>query len=315
MRSSHTAPSRALARLDAVAKGASGAAALIRRLAGTAEQRAEDILERLLGESFARRMERVPLALGPAGVDPFGLDPQWAKYALATLGLLHRKYFRTEVNGIANVPAGRILLVANHSGQIPIDASLIGAAMFMDAEPPRIVRAMVEKWAVSLPFVSLLFSRIGQVVGVQENAKRLLAQGEALLVFPEGARGISKTFDQRYKLAEFGLGFMRLAIETDTPVVPVAVIGAEEQYVSVANLEALAKVLRMPAFPIIPQLLLPGGQLPLPTKYRLWFGEPMRFSGDPDDDDAVIDEKVWLVKQTIQSMLNRGLKERKHIFW
>jgi 1-acyl-sn-glycerol-3-phosphate acyltransferase len=314
-RASHAAPSRALARLDAVARGASGAAELIRRLTGTAEQRAEEILERLLGESFARRMERVPLALGPAGVDPFGLDPRWAKYALATLGLLHRKYFRTEVNGIANVPAGRILLVANHSGQIPIDASLVGAAMFMDAEPPRIVRAMVEKWAVSLPFVSLLFSRIGQVVGVQENAKRLLAQGEALLVFPEGARGISKTFDQRYKLTEFGLGFMRLAIETDTPVVPVAVIGAEEQYVSVANLEALAKILRVPAFPIIPQLLFPGGQLPLPTKYRIWFGEPMRFSGDPDDDDAVIDEKVWLVKQTIQSMLNRGLKERKHIFW
>jgi 1-acyl-sn-glycerol-3-phosphate acyltransferase len=314
-RSSNTAPSRALARIDAVARGARGAAGLIRRLVGTAEDRADEILERLLGESFAGRMARVPLALGPAGVDPFGLDPQWAKYALATLGLLHRKYFRTEVHGVTNVPAGRVLLIANHSGQVPIDASLIGAAMFMDVEPPRIVRAMVEKWAVSLPFVSLLFSRIGQVVGVQENAKRLLAQGEALLVFPEGARGISKTFDQRYKLTEFGLGFMRLAIETDTPVVPIAVVGAEEQYVSVANMEALAKILRIPAFPIIPQLLLPGGQLPLPTKYRIWFGEPMRFSGDPDDDDSIIDEKVWLVKQTIQSMLNRGLKERKHIFW
>jgi 1-acyl-sn-glycerol-3-phosphate acyltransferase len=314
-RSSYAAPSKALARIDAVARGARGAADLIRRLVGTAEDRADEILERLLGERFAGRMARVPLALGPAGVDPFGLDPQWAKYALATLGLLHRKYFRTEVHGVGNVPAGRVLLVANHSGQVPIDASLIGAAMFMDAEPPRIVRAMVEKWAVSLPFVSLLFSRIGQVVGVQENAKRLLAQGEALLVFPEGARGISKTFDQRYKLTEFGLGFMRLAIETDTPIVPIAVIGAEEQYVSVANMEALAKILRVPAFPIIPQLLLPGGQLPLPTKYRMWFGEPMRFSGDPDDDDSIIDEKVWLVKQTVQSMLNRGLKERKHIFW
>jgi hypothetical protein len=97
--------------------------------------------------------------------------------------------------------------------------------------------------------------------------------------------------------------------------VPVGVIGAEEQYISVANFQTLAKLLRMPAFPIMPQLLLPGGQLPLPTKYRLWFGEPMRFKGDPDDDDAVIDEKVWLVKQTIQSMLNRGLKERAHIFW
>jgi 1-acyl-sn-glycerol-3-phosphate acyltransferase len=187
--------------------------------------------------------------------------------------------------------------------------------MFMDAEPPRIVRAMVEKWAVSLPFVSLLFTRVGQVVGVPENAQRLLQQGEALLVFPEGTRGISKTFDRRYKLAEFGLGFMRMAIETDTPIVPLAIVGGEEQYISVANLQNLAKILRIPSFPVLPQLLLPGGQLPLPTKYRIWFGEPMRFSGDPDDDDAVMDEKVWLVKQTIQSMLNRGIKERKHIFW
>lgn len=282
---------------------------------GSAEQGIDELLERLLGESFAERLGRVPLALGGAGVDPFGLDPQWAKYALATVAFLHRRYFRSEVHGVENVPTGRVLLVANHSGQVPLDGAMVGAAMFMDAEPPRIIRAMVEKWAVSLPFVSLLFARVGQVVGVQENAKRLLQQGEVLLVFPEGARGISKTFDQRYKLTEFGLGFLRLAIETDTPIVPVAVIGAEEQYVSVANVQALAKILRMPAFPVIPQLFIPGGQLPLPTKYRIWFGEPMRFSGDPDDDDAVIDEKVWLVKQTIQSMLNRGIKERKHIFW
>jgi 1-acyl-sn-glycerol-3-phosphate acyltransferase len=314
-RASRGVSSRALARIDAVTRGARGAGDLVRRLVGGAEQTVDEALEHLLGESFARRMARVPLALGPAGVDPFGLDPRWAKYALATVCMLHRKYFRTEVHGTVNVPSGRVILVANHSGQVPIDASLLCATMFMDAEPPRVVRAMVEKWAVSLPFVSLVFARVGQVVGVPENAKRLLLQGEALLVFPEGARGISKTFDQRYKLTEFGLGFMRLAIETDTPIVPIAVVGAEEQYVSVANVESLAKLLRMPAFPIIPQLLVPGGQLPLPTKYRIWFGEPMRFTGDPDDDDSIIDEKVWLVKQTIQSMLNRGLKERKHIFW
>jgi 1-acyl-sn-glycerol-3-phosphate acyltransferase len=254
-------------------------------------------------------------ARGAAGMLSRLLGSAEQAVALFTVAILHRKYFRTEVHGIHHVPQGRVLLVANHSGQVPLDGALIGAAMFMDAEPPRIVRAMVEKWAVSLPFVSLFFTRVGQVVGVPENATRLLAQGEALLVFPEGARGISKTFDRRYKLTEFGLGVMRLAIETGTPIVPVAVVGAEEQYISIANVQSLANLLRMPAFPIIPQLLLPGGQLPLPTKVRLWFGEPMHFSGDPDDDDAVIDEKVWLVKQTIQSMLNRGLKERKHIFW
>ena len=305
-------PSRALARIGTIARAAPP---LLRGLFGAAEETIDAWLGRILGEELTERLARVPLALGPSGVDPFGLDPEWAKYALATIAVLHRRYFRTDVHGIENVPPGRVLLIANHSGQIPMDGALIGASMFMDAEPPRIVRAMVEKWAVTLPFVSLLFSRVGQVVGVPENAQRLLDQGEALLVFPEGSRGISKTIDKRYQLTEFGLGFMRLAIETDTPIVPIAVIGGEEQYISVANVSALAKLLRMPAFPIMPQLVLPGGQLPLPTKYRIYFGEPMTFRGDPDDDDAVIEEKVWLVKQTVQSMVNRGVKARKHIFW
>jgi len=302
----------ALVRLGAAARHAP---AIVKRLANVADGAVDEALEALLGESFADRMAKVPLTLGPSGVDAFGLDPEWTKYVILTVATLHRKYFRTEIHGIENVPPGKVLLVANHSGQVPIDGALIAASLLMDADPPRFVRAMVEKWALSLPFVSLFFTRVGQVVGVPENAHRLLAQGEMLLVFPEGTRGIAKTFDQRYKLTEFGLGFMRLAMETGTPIVPVAVVGGEEQYISVANVEAVARLLRAPVFPIIPQLFLPGGQLPLPTKYRLWFGEPMRFSGDPDDDDAVIEEKVWLVRQTIQSMVNRGLKERKHIFW
>jgi 1-acyl-sn-glycerol-3-phosphate acyltransferase len=269
----------------------------------------------MLGEDFAARLDRVPLNLGPSGVDPFGLDPQWTKFALAAIAYLHRRYFRTEVFGAKGIPAGRLLIISNHSGQVPIDGALIGAAMFMDVEPPRFVRAMVEKWSQTLPFVALLFSRVGQVVGVPENAKRLLEQDEALLVLPEGARGIAKTFDKRYQLAPFGLGFMRLAIETKTPVIPVAVIGGEEQYPSIANIESLARIFRMPAFPILPQLLVPGGVLPLPTRYRIHFGEPMRFEGDADDDDSVIEEKVWVVQKTIQSMVNRGLRDRKHVFW
>lgn len=285
------------------------------RLSSVFDRAVDRSLTRLLGEEFERRVARVPLNLGPSGVDAFGLDPEWTKYALAGAAWLHRRYFRTEVFGARSLPRGRVLLVANHSGQIPIDGAVIGAAMFMDAEPPRFTRAMVEKWAHALPFVSVFFSRVGQVVGVPENAKRLLEQDEALLVFPEGARGISKTFDKRYQLMPFGLGFMRLAIETRAPIVPVALVGAEEQYVSLANLESLARVLKMPAFPIVPQVLLPGGQLPLPTRYRLYFGEPMTFDGDADDDDAVIEAKVWTVQNTVQSMLNRGLRDRKHVFW
>jgi 1-acyl-sn-glycerol-3-phosphate acyltransferase len=304
--------SRSLARFGGRLKSV---APIARRLVDATMGGVDDWMTGKLGEEFNARLARVPLNLTATGVDHFGLDPQWAKYALASAAFLHRKYFRTEVFGAENVPSGRVLLIANHSGQVPIDGALIGASMFMDVEPPRFCRAMVEKWTQTLPFVSLFFSRVGQVVGVPENAKRLLEHDEALLVFPEGAKGIAKTFDQRYKLTEFGLGFMRLAIETGTPIIPISVIGGEEQYVSVGNFDRAAKLLRMPSVPILPQLLLPFGALPLPTRYRITFGEPMRFGGDPDDDDAIIEEKVFLVKATIQSMINRGLKKRKSVFF
>lgn len=285
------------------------------RVRRAVDRRVDDWMASLMNEEFEARLARVPVTLGSAGVDPFGLDPEWTRYALAAVAALHRKYFRTEVFGAENVPEGRVLLVANHSGQIPIDGAIVGATLFMDVEPPRFMRAMVEKWTQTLPFVAAYFPRVGQVVGVPENAERLLLQGEALLVFPEGVRGISKPFAKRYRLEQFGLGFMRLAIATGTPIVPVAIIGGEEQYVSLGNLETLAKALRMPSLPIIPQLLVPGGQLPLPTRYRIHFGEAMRFTGDPDDDDTVIGDKVHVVRGAVQSMVNRGLRERKSVFF
>lgn len=272
------------------------------------------IAEELLGEELDARMARVQIHPNEAGVDPFGFDPRTARYALALAAFLHRYYFRTEVHGIEHVPEGRILVIANHSGQIPLDGLIIGTSLMLDAEPPRFPRSMVERWSAQLPFVSVLFPRCGQVVGSPENARRLLENDEALVVFPEGSRGISKTFDHRYKLVDFGLGFMRLALETGTPIVPVAVIGGEEQLPSVANVKPLARLLGMPAFPVIPHVMM-GLPIPLPTRYRLWFGEPLRFEGDPDDDDAVIEQKVGVVKQTIQSMLHHGLKERRSIFW
>jgi 1-acyl-sn-glycerol-3-phosphate acyltransferase len=269
----------------------------------------------VLGSELEERLERVSRELAPDGVDPFGWDPDYARYVLAAGTLLSRSYFRTIVSGIENLPKGRVLIVANHSGQIPLDGVVIAISVFLEANPPRVVRAMVEKWSQTLPFVSTFFAKCGQVVGVPENAVRLLHQGEPLLVFPEGTRGLAKTFAHRYELTDFGLGFMRLALETDTPILPLAVIGAEEQYISVANLRSVAKTLHIPSFPVIPQLFIPGGQLPLPTRYRLHFGEPLYFHGDPDDDDAVIEEKVWVVKATIQSMLNKGLLERKSLFF
>ena len=302
--------SQALARLsDMATKGALPFAfSMLSRMRG----QMDTWVTSLLGRDFDERIRLVSEQLGP---DPFGWDPDYAKYVIAFSAVMHRMYFRTVVRGVENLPPGRVLVVANHSGQIPLDGVIAATAGFLDANPPRMLRAMVEKWSQTLPFVSTFFTRCGQVVGVPENAVRLLERGEAILVFPEGTRGLSKSFGQRYQLTDFGLGFMRLALETDTPIVPLAIVGAEEQYISMGNMRSMAKLLRIPYFPVVPQIFLPGGQFPLPTKYRLYFGEPLRFQGDHDDEDAAIEEKVWVVKATIQSMVNRGLKERKNPFW
>lgn len=271
---------------------------------------------RVTGEDLDEQLSRtLPVrTLNEIGVDPFGIDVDTTRLSIAVLVYLHRYWFRTEVHGLENVPTGRVLIVGNHSGQVPLDGVVIALAMALDSDNPRFPRAMVERFISSLPFFSVWFPRVGQVLGTPENARHLLEKEDALIIFPEGVKGISKTLSERYKLAPFGPGFMRLALQTRTPIVPVAVIGAEEQYPSVADLKPLARILGLPSLPIIPQLLM-GMWFPLPTKYRLYFGEPLYFSGDPDDDDAAIDEKVWVVQATIQSMVNRGVKERKAIFW
>lgn len=302
-----------LARLTDAAAGR--ALPLFGRVFDAARKRAEDVSRRMLGEDFEERVDWLRRRYSDMGGDPFGLDPEVAKSAVTVLSFFHRLYFRTETFGLDNVPEKRVLLVANHSGQIPIDGAILGSSLFLDMNPPRVARAMIEKWAVSLPFASTFFNKVGQVVGVPENARRLLNMEELLLVFPEGVRGIAKPFSKRYQLQDFGSGFMRLAIETGTPIVPVAIVGAEEQYVNLGNLEWAAKALKIPAFPMVPQVLVPGGQLPLPMKYRIYFGEPLRFGGDPNDDDTVIADKAWLVKQTIQDMLNRALNDRKDLFF
>ena len=266
------------------------------------------------GDDIDARIAGIETHPNEVGEDPFGFDPESGRYALALCAFLHRRYFRSEVFGIDRVPSGRLLVVANHSGQLPLDGMMISAALMLDAEPPRFPRSMVEKWTAELPFVSWVFPRIGQIVGSPDNARRLLRNEECLVVFPEGARGISKTFDRAYQMTDFGLGFMRLALETQTPILPVAVIGAEEQYPSIGDVKPLAKLLGMPAFPLLPQLLF-GMPLPLPTRYRLHFGEPMHFEGDADDDDAIVEEKVWAVKAAIQSMLTDGLEARESVFF
>ena len=274
------------------------------------------LAEKFVPDRVRSRMNRIGIELGPMGVDPFGFEPTVAKYAATPMEQLYRRYFRVITDGIENVPEGRVLLVSNHSGQLPFDGMMIGAALFFERDPPRYVRSMIEKWIPRLPYISVFMARIGQIVGTPDNCRRLLNNEEAILVFPEGARGISKTFDKRYKLEKFGTGFMRLALETNTPIVPVAVVGAEEQAPALYDAKSIAKFLGMPAFPITPffPILGPAGLLPLPTRYRIYFGEPLKFEGHGDEDDDVIQKQIDQVKSSINSMLHRGLRERDGVF-
>ena len=262
-----------------------------------------------LDDDLVDRVDALKAELDGRETDDFGFDPEQLKLVLPVVGFFYRKYFRVETHGLRDLPEGRVLFICNHSGQVPIDAMMIATALILEGDPPRAVRSMIERWVPELPFVSTFFSRLGQVLGTPENCRYMLNRGYPVMVFPEGVRGISKTFDKAYELQEFGHGFMRLALETETPIVPVAVIGAEEQLPAYWNAKPLAKLLGIPAVPIIPT------PLPLPTKYRIHFGRPLHFEGDPDDVDQVIGAKVAQVKEAIEGLLERGLAERKHVFW
>lgn len=262
-----------------------------------------------LNQEIRERIAESPLALNSYGYDPWGFHADVARRALLIMTLFYRYYFRVQTYGIENMPDGRLLLISNHAGQIAIDATMIGVATVLEADPPRPVRGMGEYWLPTIPFFNVFMARAGGVVGTPKNCLDILEHGEAVIAFPEGVRGMNKPFSQRYQLQEFGYGFMRLALQTDTPIVPIAVVGSEEQAPSLGNFEPLARLLGMPAFPLV------ATPIPLPVRYHIYFGEPMEFRGNHNDEDEVIGKKVDQVKSRIDDMLQTGLKRRTSIFF
>ena len=269
-----------------------------------------------LGQEIDERLRKIPTRLNEYGFDQFGLEPAAAKSQLLFSALLYRYYFRVETRDIDKVPAGRVLLISNHAGQLPFNGMMLGVAMLLAAEPPRIARGMGEYWIPQLPFVSVAATRSGSMVGTPENCVQMLEADECVMVFPEGVRGMNKVFRDRYQLQRFGQGFMRLALETDTPIVPVGIVGSEEQQPGLANVPRLGKLLGMPAFPLTLGFpwLGPLGILPMPVKYRIYFGDPLRFDGSPNEEDAQVQAKVDQVREAMHALLQRGRQERKGIF-
>jgi 1-acyl-sn-glycerol-3-phosphate acyltransferase len=260
---------------------------------------------------------------GDYPIDDFGYDEELTKEILMPLVRpLYERYFRVRALGIDRIPSeGAALLVANHSGTIPLDAVMMQFAVGSEHPEKRLVRAVGADLVWRLPVIGPMARKTGNVVACDEDAFELLRRGELVGVFPEGYKGVGKGWRERYKLQRFGRGgFIETALRTGTPIIPVAIVGAEEAYPMVANAKTLAKALGFPYFPITLQfpLLGPLGLLPLPSRWIIEFGEPIPMDGydkDAADDAMLVFDLSDRIRDTIQQMLYKNLGTRGGVFF
>jgi 1-acyl-sn-glycerol-3-phosphate acyltransferase len=258
---------------------------------------------------------------GEYETDAWGMDREYLNAVMPFFDFMYSKYWRVEISGLENVPAeGRALLVANHSGQLPWDAAMLGAGLLRHHPSQRILRTLYASWFPTLPFVSDFLTKCGQVLATEENGIRLLEQDELVGVFPEGYKGVGKLYKDRYQLARFGRGgFVRMALQAGAPMVPVAIVGAEETYISLAKSDLLAKLTGFPYFPISPTwpALGPLGFVPLPTKWYIDIGEPIAMDDHGPEAASnlmVVSQLTNQVRDVVQAMIYARLKQRRSVF-
>jgi 1-acyl-sn-glycerol-3-phosphate acyltransferase len=279
--------------------------------------------EVLSSDFYQRQWGRQSLRKRSEEVDEFGHDPAYEAKFIPFFDFLFKTYFRVEVEGTANIPsAGRCLIVGNHSGgPLPYDGIMLRTVLRREHASQRELRWLAEDFVFYLPFIGSAMNRLGAVRACQENAERLLAEERLVAVFPEGAKGIGKLYKDRYRLQRFGRGgFIRLCLRTQTPIVPCAIVGAEEANPMLYRVEYMAKTLGIPYLPITPTFpaLGPLGLLPAPTKWRVVFGEPLDFDGygpEAADDDILVGRLAERVRTTIQGMLDRMVAARKSVWF
>jgi 1-acyl-sn-glycerol-3-phosphate acyltransferase len=255
--------------------------------------------------------------------DAYGLDQDMIDLVRPLLLFLYRTWWRVAVDGLEHVPAqGRALLVANHSGVLPWDGAMIAAAVYEDhpQQGGRVVHNLILNWFSDMPFFAPLFVGLGQLSNIPENALRLLEDDHLVCIFPEGARGVSKLFRDRYQLEPFGRGgFVQLALRTGAPLLPVAVVGAEETYPLLANSTTLARLFGTPFFPITPFFPWLGllGLIPLPSRWSISVCPPIdtaAYGPAAADDPEVVQALSEQVRQTIQATLYARLARRTSVF-
>jgi 1-acyl-sn-glycerol-3-phosphate acyltransferase len=291
-------------------EGGSGLAQAARDSAAALPREARESLE-----AIGRRLG------GRYTEDEWGFDEGFAEAAYPFLEFLYDRWWRVETEGALNVPAhGRALLVANHAGIIPWDGVMIAVAIQREHPLPRYPRFLVLNWAFHLPWLSFAFRKVGGVSASPYNAVRLLEQDELVAVFPEGIKGAGKDFRDRYRLQRFGRGgFVEIALRTGAPIVPVAVVGSEEIHPKIAESGLLARLTGAPYFPITPTFpaLGPLGAIPLPSKWRIEFCDPIVL--DESGPDAARDRRLVFdvserVRETIQAKVYENLVKRGNAF-
>jgi len=258
--------------------------------------------QELLDQVFKQLQER-----HPKGEDAWGLNLNKAQKSLKRIWPLYKNYFKVRVFGAENIEDKPYMVVSNHTGQIAIDAMLISTAFATEISPPRILRSMVERFFTGIPFIGTWAAEGGAVLGDRQNCQNLLERNESVLVFPEGVKGIAKSTPDFYKLQNFTRGFVRLALQTNTTILPTVVIGAEEFFPYVYQAKSVAKLMGLPALP------LSLNYVPLPSPVDIYIGEPYELPEDlsPDAQDKLIDEQVHILEDKIKSMIEVGLKNKR----
>ena len=266
-------------------------------------------------EVIARRLR------GEYETDEWGFDREYMETVRPFFEFLYRKYWRVTLSGVENIPEeGRALLVVNHSGQLPWDGAMLGTGVMLEHPAQRLMRTLYATWFATVPFVSDLVVKMGQALATEDNGVRLLESEELVAVFPEGIKGVGKLYKDRYKLARFGRGgFVKIALKTKAPIIPVSVVGAEETYISLAKSEAMAKITGLPFFPISTTWPWLGllGFVPLPTKWFIDIGEPIPMDHYPPKSEQNLMLVQQLTDQTrniVQQMISSRLAQRRSVF-
>lgn len=253
------------------------------------------------------RVDQLELPFNEYGVDPYGISKKHVKEALRVFAFIYRHYFRVRCHGAHHIPArGRGMLVGNHSGGVAVDGAMVLTSTMLELNPPRLAQGMVERFLHKFPVSSLWASRTGQFTGLPEHARRLLEDDRLLMIFPEGARGTAKLYNERYSLVDFGTGFVRLALQTRSPIIPFAFLGGGSAIPTVFNAYTLGKLLGIPYVPLTPYLL----PVPLPVQLEIHYGEPLVFQGTGDEEDHVIEGHVAKVKERIAGLIEVGRAQR-----